>query len=180
MDSMEMTGMPTGTAPPSTPTATMTMAMPMPNNHAMDGGDGDILMGMSAMSMTFFHSAATPLFWDWWKPSGPAQYAATCIFLIVLAAVTRILFAIRPVLYARFPGGSSGQHERVHRHAGERLLPGDDKAATESEEGRSDLPPALASGAGRMAQRWWSGTPLGSRLWRAFCEVVLVCLGYFL
>jgi solute carrier family 31 (copper transporter), member 1 len=180
MDSVDMKGMPTGMTPPSTPTATMTMAMAMPSAHTMGGGGGDMLMGMSAMSMTFFHSAATPLFWDWWKPSGPAQYAATCVFLIALAAVTRIIFAVRPVLYARGPGGSYGQHERIHQHAGEPLLTGDEKAATATEDGGPDLPPALAISACRMAQRWWSGTSLGSRLWRAFCEVVLVCLGYFL
>ena len=175
-----MTGMSTGTTSPSTPTVTMAMSMAMPSDHTVGGGDGGMLMGMSAMSMTFFHSAATPLFWDWWKPSGPAQYAATCIFLIVLAAVTRILFAIRPVLYARFPGGSYSQNERVHRYVGERLLPGDEKTTAETEGGGPDMPPALASGAGRMAQRWWNGTSLGSRLWRAFREAVLVCLGYFL
>lgn len=180
MDSMGMTGMPTEMAPPSTPTAVMTNAMAMPSAHTMSGSSGAMLMGMSAMSMTFFHSAATPLFWDWWKPSGPSQYAATCAFLIALAAVTRILFAVRPVLYARSPGGSYGHHKRIHQHAGERLLPGDKKVAIETEDGNPDLPPTLARGAFRVPQRWWSGTPLGSRLWRAFCEVLLVCLGYFL
>ncbi|KAK4097128.1 hypothetical protein N658DRAFT_434686 [Parathielavia hyrcaniae] len=172
-------------APPSTPTATTaTTAMAMPSAHAMNGGGGgDRLMGMSAMSMTFFHSADTPLFWDWWTPSGPAQYAATCAFLVALAAVTRILFAVRPVLlyYARVSAtgeSCSGQHEPFHhQRAGERLLPGDDKAATEAEDGGG----GRHNSVGRDARRWWwSGASLGSRLSRACCEVVLVCLGYFL
>ena len=45
--------------------------------------------------MTFFTSTSTPLFSLSWSPSTAGQYAGTCIFLIVLAALFRALVAIR-------------------------------------------------------------------------------------
>ena len=179
MDSAGMAGMPTNMAPPSTPTAAMAVPMAMPNPQGMDSG-GDMLMGMSVMSMTFFHSAATPLFWDWWKPNGSAQYAATCAFLILLAAVTRILFAIRPGIYTRGRGWSEEPIQSIHQHAGDHLLPSDEKIAAEIEDSGSDLALASGGGARGMMRRWWCSVSLASRLWRACCEVALVCLGYFL
>jgi len=161
-------------------TSTTAMTMPMPTMSGDDSGGGG-LMAMSAMSMTFFHSAGTPLFWDWWKPSGPAQYAATCVFLIVLAAVTRILFAVRPVLYANMPGGSRRGGDYSAPHATERLLAGEGKAGGETDDAGADAPSAWSiRAAAGAARRWWGGASLGQRLGRAFCEVVLVCLGYFL
>lgn len=165
-----MPGMATSTTPTSTQPAAATIAM-----------------GMSAMSMTFFHSASTPLFWDWWKPSGPQQYAATCVFLIALAAVTRILFVIRPLLQAR-RGSSGTRHQRLPLHQDEQtmdrrnatteeLLPSDEKAGGLNETYPETVTPKAAIG---IASRWWSSATLGERLLGASCEAVLVCLGYFL
>jgi|SRR3569833_190282 len=168
------------------------MAMAMPTGMSMTipsstaAGEGEMLMGMSAMSMTFFHSLATPLFWDWWKPSGPAQYASTCVFLVILAAATRVLFAIRPFLFTgsdhhrhHQPLDSSDSNE--HSPLDERQPLQDDSGGTEKttydvEEGGV----AARRAPVRLARRWWSSTSFRSRLWRGSCEAVLVCLGYFL
>ncbi|KAF2866941.1 Ctr copper transporter [Massariosphaeria phaeospora] len=45
--------------------------------------------------MTFFTSTTTPLFTMTWTPTSTGQYAGTCIFLIVFAAIFRALLAIR-------------------------------------------------------------------------------------
>jgi copper transporter 1 len=53
------------------------------------------MMDMSQMMMTFFTSTETPLYSKDWTPSNTGQYAGTCIFLIVLAFVSRGLLALR-------------------------------------------------------------------------------------
>ncbi|KAL8377566.1 hypothetical protein RB595_008310 [Gaeumannomyces hyphopodioides] len=180
MDSMDMSAMATSMAPVSTPTPAPTMAM--------HGSGGDTVMGMSAMSMTFFHSASTPLFWDWWKPSGPQQYAATCVFLVALAAVTRVLFAVRPLLHARAASrGTADGHHRLplhhdeqttsrHHATAEELLSADEKTSPSEADPETAAPKRVA----RVASSWWSSAAVSERLLRASCEAVLVCLGYFL
>ncbi|KLU92767.1 hypothetical protein MAPG_11708 [Magnaporthiopsis poae ATCC 64411] len=180
MDGMDMPGMATIATPTGTQTAAPTIVI--------HNGDGGTTMGMSAMSMTFFHSASTPLFWDWWKPSGAQQYAATCVFLIVLAAVTRILFAVRPLIHARCRGSSGTRHYCLplnqdkqtmthHNATTEELLPSDDKTGGLNEKDPETVAPKAATG---IASRWWNSATVGERLLRASCEAVLVCLGYFL
>jgi len=63
------------------------------------------------MSMTFFYSIVTPLFSNTWTPATTGQYAGTCIFLIVLAAVHRSLVAFRGAFFAHthFPGHATAQ-----------------------------------------------------------------------
>ncbi|KAL8403424.1 hypothetical protein RB594_008616 [Gaeumannomyces avenae] len=183
MDAMDMSAMATSMTSVSTPTPAPTMAM-----HGGGGGGGDTAMGMSAMSMTFFHSASTPLFWDWWKPSGPQQYAATCVFLIALAAVTRVLFAVRPLLHARAAsrGAPDGHHRLPLRQDDEQATPRRHATAEElllagEKTGLSGADPEAAApkGVARVASRWWHSATVGERLLRASCEAVLVCLGYF-
>jgi hypothetical protein len=50
---------------------------------------------MSMMSMTFFTSKTTPLYSPAWAPSTTGGYAGTCIFLIILAIVFRLLLAVK-------------------------------------------------------------------------------------
>lgn len=53
------------------------------------------MMAMSGMRMTFFTSTLTPLYSDAWTPTGTASYAATCIFLILVAALFRGLLVAK-------------------------------------------------------------------------------------
>jgi hypothetical protein len=52
-------------------------------------------MSMSTMHMTFFFSTKTPLYSEGWIPKNIGQYAATCIFLILLATIFRGLLAVK-------------------------------------------------------------------------------------
>ena len=45
--------------------------------------------------MTFGTSSSTPLYSSAWSPRSTGQYAGTCVFLILLAAFVRSLFALR-------------------------------------------------------------------------------------
>ena len=54
------------------------------------------------MKMTFFSSSSTPLYSSAWTPHGTGQYAGTCIFLILLAAFLRALFALKHLTEKRW------------------------------------------------------------------------------
>lgn len=45
--------------------------------------------------MTFFTSTTTPLYTTAWTPKTPAQYALTCLFLVLLCIVFRGLLSAR-------------------------------------------------------------------------------------
>jgi hypothetical protein len=53
---------------------------------------------MTQMMMVFNTAITTPLYSLSWTPSTTAQYAGTCIFLIVLAVIFRGLLAFKSVL----------------------------------------------------------------------------------
>ena len=55
-----------------------------------------------SMSMVFTNNHSTPLFSAAWLPSSTAGYAATCIFLIVLAIISRLLQAYRHVIETKW------------------------------------------------------------------------------
>lgn len=48
-----------------------------------------------SMSVTFFHSTTTPLYFAAWQPRTPPQYALTCLFLVLLSIVCRSILAVR-------------------------------------------------------------------------------------
>lgn len=50
---------------------------------------------MMTMAMVFTNAHDTPLFSSAWAPSSSGTYAATCIFLIVLAIIDRCLIAFK-------------------------------------------------------------------------------------
>lgn len=52
-------------------------------------------MSMSSMSMVFTTDHSTPLFSSQWTPTTSGAYAGTCIFLVVLAIISRVLLATR-------------------------------------------------------------------------------------
>ncbi|KAG5975380.1 hypothetical protein E4U55_007732 [Claviceps digitariae] len=74
----------------------------------MDGMDG---MGGSSsssssmsmmMAMVFQTNNATPLYASSWTPQSAGAYAGTCIFLVVLAIIARLLLAARTIQEARW------------------------------------------------------------------------------
>ena len=68
------------------------MSMPMAGDASSGGKE---MMKMGDMTMTFFTSSTTSLYSTSWTPTSTGQYAGTCIFLIVLAAIFRALLAAR-------------------------------------------------------------------------------------
>nr|POE59010.1 hypothetical protein CFP56_24280 [Quercus suber] len=52
--------------------------------------------------MVFSNTHSTPLFSQAWTPSSSGGYAGTCIFLVVLAVISRLLLAYRSVLEAKW------------------------------------------------------------------------------
>lgn len=91
----------------------MSMATPMnatmnsqgaPPNMTIGKSDGAasataMAMGVDQMPVVFFNSYTTPLFSKAWTPSDPAAYAATCIFILLLGVVHRLLIAFRNILF---------------------------------------------------------------------------------
>ena len=62
----------------------------------MDGMSSSNSSSMSmAMEMVFMNAYNTPLFSKAWTPSSTGGYAGTCIFLIILAVISRVLAAYR-------------------------------------------------------------------------------------
>lgn len=57
---------------------------------------------MSGMAMFFMTSTTTPLYAESWTPSSIGAYAATCIFLVLLAVSFRSLMAAKAVLGQRW------------------------------------------------------------------------------
>ncbi|KAF2773566.1 Ctr copper transporter [Teratosphaeria nubilosa] len=53
---------------------------------------------MASMSMIFTTDHSTPLYSSAWTPKTQGAYAGTCIFLVVLAVISRILLAYRHML----------------------------------------------------------------------------------
>ncbi|KAI8957695.1 hypothetical protein F5Y11DRAFT_338733 [Daldinia sp. FL1419] len=75
------------------PTVNMTIT-----STTMDTGE----MDDPHMAMTLFFSSKTPLLSNSWTPKTSTEYAGTCIFLITLAAVVRIMLASKPILERSF------------------------------------------------------------------------------
>lgn len=67
----------------------------------MDMGSGSTTMtdssSMMTMMVAFKNDFVTPLYTMAWTPNSIATYAATCIFLIFLAAALRGLFALKTI-----------------------------------------------------------------------------------
>ena len=72
-----------------------------------------------SMPMAFTNDHSTPLFSSQWAPSTAGEYAGTCIFLIVLAIISRMLFAYHHVLEAKWHDRAI--HRRYIHVAGENI-----------------------------------------------------------
>ncbi|KAM0737740.1 hypothetical protein ACQRIT_007744 [Beauveria bassiana] len=86
-------------------------ALPRHAGHDMGSGSMDMGSGSGSgsngamshmMAMVFQTKTATPLFSDGWTPRSSGAYAGTCIFLIVLSVVARLLVALRATQEARW------------------------------------------------------------------------------
>ena len=62
------------------------------------GGSSDSSTMSGGMSMTFMNSHNSPLFSKAWTPTTSGGYAGTCIFVVVLALLSRMILAYRHVL----------------------------------------------------------------------------------
>ncbi|GKZ29401.1 hypothetical protein AbraIFM66950_004674 [Aspergillus brasiliensis] len=113
MDMSSMTGMDMGTTSTTmsgmsmattTTSASSTMDMSMASSTSMSmpmSTSSSSSMSMS-MSMVFMNAHDTPLFSNQWTPSSSGTYAGTCIFLIVLAIISRCLAAFKALMERRW------------------------------------------------------------------------------
>lgn len=76
--------------------------MDMGSSSSSSGSSSDHSMGSMMMAMVFQTQTATPLYSDAWTPRSTGAYAGTCIFLIVLSVVARLLVALRTTQEARW------------------------------------------------------------------------------
>ncbi|KAF3016763.1 hypothetical protein E8E14_006369 [Neopestalotiopsis sp. 37M] len=164
---MDMSGMTMATATSTGMSdMTMTMTSAMSTSTSMDGMDmsssSSILMDSSEMAMVFFQAVTTPLFASAWTPTGNGSYAGTCIFLIVLAALHRVLHAVKSIVFdARW-------------HGRQRLMSEDEGSmgGSGSKERR----------AAQQLQTEWNSHPfrVATETARALTEVVVGGIGYLL
>ena len=161
---MDMTITSTGAAASSTSSIDMDMG-----GH----GHGDMKMGMSEMAMTFFALSETPLYSDDWTPAKAGHYAGTCIFLIVLGLILRVLLALRPILETRLWGRTAAAAAVAASTKG-----------SEEERGEGAVPagqPRHAIAAVAMdTRRRWSGWRAGTAASRATYELAIAGVGYLL
>ncbi|KAK1141793.1 hypothetical protein N8T08_008458 [Aspergillus melleus] len=66
-------------------------------DHSGSSGSSSSSSSMS-MAMVFVNTHDTPLFANNWTPSSSGSYAGTCIFLIVLSIIGRLLVAFKAVM----------------------------------------------------------------------------------
>ncbi|KAJ5175661.1 Low affinity copper transporter [Penicillium canariense] len=112
---MDMSDMTATTSTTAASTMAMAMSTSTSTSSSMDMSSSSMTMSMADMAMTFFTSFKTPLYSNEWTPSSQGQYAGTCIFLIVLAVLLRILLALRPILEGRV-WTDSVQHSMLGEH----------------------------------------------------------------
>ena len=70
--------------------------MHMPGMSSSEGGHA------MSMSMVFTTDHSTPLFSSQWTPTATGSYAGTCIFLVILAVISRLLQAYRRIIEIKF------------------------------------------------------------------------------
>lgn len=177
-------------AKPMTMVITMSMATTTPTDAAADAMP---VMDMSTMAMTFFDSITTPLFWRGWQPMDVGQYGATCVFLVILAVLARIMVTLKPVFEVTIWKKRRQGHPR-HRSAGDvdsehASMPYETGESEEvspagnAKDGPNDGYLPLLQGlrpVGMVVRSRWRGATLASRLARAIYEMLLAGIGYLL
>ena len=138
----------------------------MPRSNSTDGG---------RMTKVFVLSTTTPLLFDFWKPRNAGDYAGTCIFLVVFAAATRVLFAIRSTVE------HTGSERARRRHdQGYRRQPRQEYEQVQEEDAEGATGPRTENGWDWRNDLWWESRSLLPRLAWAASETVLAGLGYLL
>ncbi|KAL0937089.1 ctr copper transporter [Colletotrichum truncatum] len=141
------------------------MAMSTPTGMSGDMS-GHMSMSMEDMAMTFFEAFQTPLFSQAWTPTNKSEYAGTCIFLIILACILRLLLALKPILEQRF----WMNHSTYESDKRSLIPPGDDA-----------IEPGMKVTVirGDVARRWrgWRASAAAAR---ATYEVIIGGVGYLL
>lgn len=120
--------------------------------------------GSMSMAMTFYYSTTTPLFSERWTPTNVGEYAGTCIFLIALAVILRLMLALRPILETRLWSTSQANGEDKD---------GDTRPLLNQ---RGQVLALVKRDVGRRWAGWTASTALG----RATYEVVIAGVGYLL
>lgn len=131
---------------------------------------------MMSMQMTFFTSTTTPLFSTSWTPSNTGQYAGTCIFLIILATLFKLLFALRAIQERRWQLLESKRHyviagaekEEKESNSSERSVSSDISKEQSVAVIKNAIPPVV---------RPWRITQDGPR---ACFDLVIAGVGYLL
>ncbi|KAF2724682.1 Ctr-domain-containing protein [Polychaeton citri CBS 116435] len=98
---------PSTTMQTTTGTSMGSMSMPTGSTSA---GDMDMVM-----SMVFFSSESTPLFSSAWTPTSHGGYAGTCLFLIALAIISRIMMAFRALAERHWRLEAAGRRRTAYR-----------------------------------------------------------------
>ena len=117
--------------------SSMDMAASSATSTAMS--DMSSMSGMGSMSMVFTTVHNTPLYSNAWTPTSTGAYAGTCIFLIVLAILSRLMQAWRHTLEQKFHDRAMNRRYVVVRgeQEGEQdadQLPDQSEAAKEKSE----------------------------------------------
>ncbi|KAK1973838.1 low affinity copper transporter [Colletotrichum cereale] len=117
------------------------------------------------MAMAFFQAIQTPLYSNAWTPGDEGQYAGTCIFLIMLGSILRMLLAVKPVL-----------EERLWRNPPTHAT----KDAESVDYTESAKPGRTGVALGRDLVQRWKGWRAGPAAARATYEVIVGGIGYLL
>ncbi|KAI0841366.1 Ctr copper transporter family-domain-containing protein [Hypoxylon sp. FL0890] len=125
-------------------------------------------MDDSQMVMTFFSSSTTSLFSKSWKPTSSSEYAGTCVFLIVLAVIMRLMLALKPILEKSL-WNTAVRPERE-------LIPEDENGYQKDE--MTARPPVKR--VHDAVRRRWAAWRFKTSLSRAFFELLLATVGYLL
>ncbi|KAK4201190.1 Ctr copper transporter [Triangularia verruculosa] len=146
---------------------------------------GEAPMPMTAM--VFVLSTSTPLLSASWVPRNAGEYAATCLFLIIFAAWTRLLMAIRHILererwrrgplqpdYHQYKGGGeddNDSHAQDHRDG-----PNSSNSKT------TLVPPVKPASHFRVIliglRGYWADTSVSLRLARAIFDMTIAGHAY--
>ncbi|KAI5298311.1 THO complex subunit 2, partial [Ascosphaera pollenicola] len=76
--------------------------MDMGSSNSSDSNSGHGSSMSMSMAMTFVNAHDTPLFSKSWTPDSTGKYAGTCIFLIILAIINRLLMALKTICEKRW------------------------------------------------------------------------------
>lgn len=146
----------------------------------MDMGNSSSSHG-SMMEMVFQTDQATPLFSSAWTPRSSGAYAGTCIFLVVLAVLARVLVAFKAAQENRWAAQDARRRYVAVQGKGPlaEQIARDPEAKTQvvlSENGVEETVYVVEEGRHSSTRPWrFSVDPV-----RALLDTVIVGIGYLL